>query len=119
MLERLTLDDKWHHGLNNTVAQFMGGWNGSKVQRGENITYDWIEDQNGLDQFLTKNWKYLDLVKFIAGYERFKNHGGEGDSMQYKIPEVLRIFDFPTSLMIIYPDPFRDIGNGVVCFTAI
>ncbi|MBO3798072.1 MAG: hypothetical protein JTT13_04325 [Candidatus Brockarchaeota archaeon] len=85
------LDDRWHHGLSNTVSQFVGGWDDSKVQHGpETITYDWIENQNGLDQFLTRNWKYWDLVKFIIGYERWNPKGGahEAEGIAYIMPAV-------------------------------
>ena len=94
------LDDRWHHGLNNTVSQLVGGWDDTKVNHGENITYDWIESQNGLDQFLTKNWAYWDLVKFIEGYTRYKF--GELSNID---GNILRMAGFPANYLIINPTP--------------
>ncbi|MEM4228493.1 MAG: hypothetical protein QXZ66_01840 [Thermoproteota archaeon] len=101
------LDDRWHHGLSNTVSQFVGGWDDSKVQHGpETITYDWIENQNGLDQFLTRNWRYWDLVKFIIGYERWNpNTGDEVEGIAYIMPAVLRMAGFPNYCLVISPTP--------------
>jgi len=109
------LDDRWHHGLSNTVAQFVGGWDDSKVQHGENITFDWIENQNGIDQFLTKNWKSWDLVKFIYGYERFRSveWGGEWQMYTYGLPLAFKAFGIPSGAepgtfpgIIISHDPY-------------
>ncbi|MEM2127760.1 MAG: hypothetical protein QXH67_06025, partial [Candidatus Bathyarchaeia archaeon] len=113
------LDDRWHNGLSNTVSQFVGGWDDSKVQHGpETITYDWIENQNGLDQFLTKNWKYWDLVKFIIGYERWNRKGGahEAEGIAYIMPEVLRMAGFPTYIILIDPTPLgASSGEWSIC----
>lgn len=51
------------------------------------------------------------MVKFIVGYERFRNHGDEWETIQFKMPEVLRIFGFPTDLTMINPAP---LGAGGV-----
>jgi hypothetical protein len=100
------LDDRYHNGLSNTVSQFVGDWDDSKVQHGENITYDWIENQNGLNQFLTKNWKYWDLVKFIVGYERWNPIDvGEIEKINCIMPEVLKMFGFSVSHINIEPTP--------------
>jgi len=71
---------------------------------------------NGLDQFLTKNWKFWDLVKSIVAYERFKSgeHGGETEGIGYVIPEVLRMFGFPTYGLGINPLPLGTIGEWTV-----
>jgi hypothetical protein len=93
------LDDRFHHGLSNTVSQFVGGWDDSKVQHGKGITYDWIGSQNGIDQFLTKSWKHWDLVKFIYGYERFAFPGGEWEMYAYGLPLAYKAFGIPLGQM--------------------
>ncbi|MEM3907551.1 MAG: hypothetical protein QXZ17_11940 [Nitrososphaerota archaeon] len=110
------LDDRWHHGLSNTVSQFVGGWDDSKVQHGpETITYDWIENQNGLDQFLTRNWRYWDLVKFIIGYERWNpNTGNEAEGIACIMPAVLRMAGFPAGGLGIDPLPLGTCGEWTV-----
>jgi len=107
------LDDRWHHGLSNTVDQFVGGWDDSKVGHYVNINYDWIETQSGIDQYITKNWKYWDLVKFAMGYERWKGANIpqmiEEDTITFTIPQTLRAFGFPQLEARIDPVP---IGAG-------
>lgn len=101
------LDDRWHHGLNNTVSQFVDGWNDSNVRHGpDTITYDWINQSYGFDQFLTKNWKYWDIVKFIVGYERWNPEAGlEAYGISYTMPAVLRMAGFPVNHINIEPTP--------------
>jgi hypothetical protein len=103
------LDDRWHHGLSNTVDQFVGGWDDSKVGHYVNINYDWIETQSGIEQYLTKNWKYWDLVKFAMGYERWKGANIpqmiEEDTITFTIPQTLRAFGFPQLEARIDPVP--------------
>jgi hypothetical protein len=62
--------------LKNTVDEFTGYFDGSP----------------GCDEYLTKNWKYWDLVKFILGHERW-NVGNyppadEGVGIVYFIPQT-------------------------------
>jgi hypothetical protein len=108
------LDDRWHHGLSNTVDQFVGGWDDSKVGHYVNINYDWIETQSGIDQYITKNWKYWDLVKFAMGYERWGKGGSirgmiEEDTVNFTIPQTLKAFGFPQLEVRINPEP---VGAG-------
>jgi hypothetical protein len=101
------LDDRGHSGLNSTVSQYVGGWDDSKIQRGNPNQYDPILKQNGMDQYLTKNWKYWDLAKFIAGYVRGnpQTYGGEVEQGEYAIPSLLRMAGFPVCHVNIDPTP--------------
>jgi len=56
-----------------------------------------IDQSDGIDQFLTKNWKHWDLVKFIYGYERFKSidWGGEWEMYRYGLPIAFKAFGIP------------------------
>jgi hypothetical protein len=93
------IGDRQGWGLNNTGYQFVGVKVGEASNEAEYIKL--IQERNGLDQYLTKNWKYWDLVKFVAGYERW-NVGNyppaiEEDGIYYFIPQTLRAFGFPVS----------------------
>ena len=108
------LGDRAGNGLNNTVAQYLGIDPGL-VFRVKNWV-EWlreVKDNNGIDGYLTRNWKYWDLVKFIVGYERWNPKGGahEIEGIAYIIPETLRMFGFPTDLTIISPAPLGAGGS--------
>jgi len=68
-----------------------------------------IENLNGVDQYITKNWKYWDLVKFVMGYERWKYttvpNMIERHTINYAIPQTLKAFGFPTYFGEIEPTP--------------
>jgi hypothetical protein len=73
-----------------------------------------IEDTNinGITQYLKKNWKYWDLVKFIAGYERWNPNGGtEENGIAYLIPQTLKAFGFPEIHITIDPEPLGASGS--------
>jgi len=90
--------DRGNHGLANTVSQFIGtnytgiGTMDELKQIIENTNI------NGVTQFLKKNWKYWDLVKFIYGYERWKSDcwGGEWESYKYGLPIAFKAFGIPS-----------------------
>jgi hypothetical protein len=88
------LGDRRNHGLKNTVDEFTGYFDGSP----------------GCDEYLTKNWKYWDLVKFIAGYERWNPKVPEAEGISYIIPQTLRAFGFPVSFHSIEPIPLGASG---------
>jgi len=108
--------DRGLHGLENTHLQYVG-LKPSELREimlkepPENL-WNRIKDLNGVDQFLTKNWKYWNLVKFIVGYERWKYRNvpnmREIHTINYTIPQTLRAFGFPTYFVHIEPVP-----NGV------
>jgi len=105
--------------LPNTIEQFIGvDWDTLHKIILENPKdfQNILLQYNGLDQFLTKNWKFWDLVKSIVAYERFKSgeHGGETEGIGYVIPEVLRMFGFPTYGLGINPLPLGTIGEWTV-----
>jgi len=57
--------------LSNTVYQYIG----IKLEyRNDDEFIQLVNQRNGIDQYITKNWKYWDLVKFVMGYERWKNN---------------------------------------------
>jgi len=66
--------------------------------------WDRIKDLNGVDQFVTKNWDYWHLVKFVMGYERgFEPNWYEDSTINYTIPQTLRAFGFPVYFVNIEP----------------
>ncbi|MBO3840119.1 MAG: hypothetical protein JTT17_04710 [Candidatus Brockarchaeota archaeon] len=106
------LGDRAGHGLINTVSQYLG--------IDPNLIYkvkNWVEwlrevkDNNGLDGYLTRNWKYWDLVKFIIGYERWNpNTGNEAEGIAFIMPAVLRMAGFPNYCLVISPTPLGASG---------
>jgi hypothetical protein len=78
----------------------------------ENV-WNKIKGFNGVDQYITKNWKYWDLVKFVMGYERWNKSNSPGMyedyTVNYTIPQTLKAFGFPTYFGGIEPAP---IGAG-------
>jgi hypothetical protein len=98
------LGDRQGHGLNNTVYQYVG------IKLGEATTWPefirLIQERNGIDQFLTKNWKHWDLVKFIYGYERFAFPGGEWEMYAYGLPLAYKAFGIPYGGIAINPDTY-------------
>jgi hypothetical protein len=101
------MDDRLHHGMSNTISAFVGGWDDSKVKHGDRDgTYSWIQNQNGPDQFITKNWSSYDLARFIIGYERYNpNKGSEDNGIGITTPPILRMAGFPTNIIGISPTP--------------
>jgi hypothetical protein len=105
------LMDRQNHGLSNTVYQYTG------VKIDEYKTWpefiQLVNQRSAIDQYITKNWKYWDLVKFAMGYERWNksNFPGmyEDYTVNYTIPQTLKAFGFPTYFGGIEPAP---IGAG-------
>lgn len=111
------IEDRGVNGLENTHLQYVGFkplelWN-IMTSDPENA-WNNIKNLNGVDQYITKNWKYWDLVKFVMGYERWNksNFPGmyEDYTVNYTIPQTLKAFGFPTYFGGIEPAP---IGAGV------
>jgi len=103
------LGDRYEHGLKNTVGRFIDD---PDVPLFGSITNtEWakmVRDNNGHDGYLTKNWKYWDLVKFLSGYFRdYYGGGGGGDdeTAGYLIPAALRMANFPLYHVNIEPTP--------------
>ncbi|MCC5994734.1 MAG: hypothetical protein LM587_04070 [Candidatus Aenigmarchaeota archaeon] len=93
------LVDRQNHGLSNTVYQYIGIKLGE--YRNDDEFIQLVNQRNAIDQYITKNWKYWDLVKFVMGYERW-NVGNyppatEEVGIYYFIPQTLRAFGFPVS----------------------
>jgi len=103
------LGDRGAHGLSNTLEQFVGikdpYFLGRLIRKYPRDFWDYIKDYNGLDQFLTKHWKYWDLVKFIVGYERWNPKVGEVEGIDIIMPAVLRMAGYPVSHINIDPTP--------------
>jgi hypothetical protein len=89
------LDDRYHHGLSNTVDQFVGGWEDNKFHNPYG-NMEWLQSKNGIDQFLTNNWKPWDLIKFIYAYERYNDEWIEEWIMyRYGLPIAFKAFGIP------------------------
>ena len=105
------LADRFCHGLSNTVGQYVGFDDNtieyfvSKIPNWNEMEFQGKIDQSyGSDQFLTKNWKYWDLVKFTVGYEWWNpNAAGDMTTTTLITPEVLRMSGFPVTHIVIGP----------------
>jgi len=105
----LWIVDRGMNGLRNTHLQYVGL---EPSELGKILAVDvWesIKDLNGVDQYITKNWKYWDLVKFAMGYERWNTHNFPGFyeryTINYSIPQTLKAFGFPAYWVRIEPTP--------------
>lgn len=127
------IHDRFHHGLAYTGGQYLGLDENVILQllndKGEGsfkrfldtiAIVDWENNRiidylplHGPDQYITKNWKHWDLVKFVMGYERWNaaNFPGmyERYTINYIIPQTLKAFGFPAYWVRIEPTP---IGAG-------
>ena len=115
------IEDRGVNRLENTHLQYVGVkplelWD-LMVKHPENFPR-YIEHLNAIDQHLTKNWKYWDLMKFVMGYKRWHHVKGmiEEMSVNYTIPQTLKAFGFPTYFVYLDPVP-AGAGNyeWVVC----
>lgn len=101
-------DDRWHHGLPNTIAEFFGGWDDSKVMHTSDeqpdpkkVTFDWIPSQNGVDQLVGRNWKqWYPLVKLVFGIGRFYHPCANENEMDwegylYAFPSLFKAVGIP------------------------
>ncbi|MEM2889463.1 MAG: hypothetical protein QXR42_08360, partial [Candidatus Bathyarchaeia archaeon] len=116
------LVDRGCNGLANTVKQFVG-LNGTELhefyldawEKGNRLWFNEVANNyNALDQFLTRNWKYWDLVKFIIGYERWNSAATETEDIPYIMPETLRMYGFPAGGLGIDPIPLGACGEWTV-----
>jgi hypothetical protein len=99
-------------GLWNTHLQYVGL---DPIELGNIMASDpenlWnnIKHLNGVDQYITKNWVYWDLVKFVIGYEMWKLGTVPGaigmHDVNYAIPQALRAFGFPVYWVEIRQTP--------------
>jgi len=95
--------DRGNHGLANTVSQFIGT-NYPTTPKGTMDELKQIIENtniNGVTQFLKKNWKYWDLVKFIYGYKSATGeiYGGEWEMYAYGLPSAYKSFGIPLGQM--------------------
>jgi len=92
------LADRQGHGLNNTVYQYAGIKLGEYKLMEEVVKL--VEQRNGIDQFLAKNWRPWDLIKFIYGYERFRagDWGGEWEMYRHGLPLAFKAFGIPAGV---------------------
>jgi len=108
------VNDRGMNGLRNTHLQYVGL---EPSELGKILVsyppvdvWENIKDLNGVDQYITKNWKYWDLVKFAMGYERWRSSyirhwGAERFGINYTIPQTLKAFGFPAYWVEIGPTP--------------
>jgi hypothetical protein len=110
------VNDRGFNGLWNTHIQFLGMDPQTLLDIIRNYPYDYwgnpqkyVENFKGVDQYITKIWKYWDLVKFAMGYERWKYttvpNMIERHTINYSIPQILKSFGFPTYWVEIRPTP--------------
>ena len=108
------VNDRGFHGLWNTHIQFLGMDPQTLLDINRNSPYEYwgnprkyVENHNGVDQYITKNWKYWDLVKFVAGYERLHHVPSmlEEHEGNYITPQTLKAFGFPVYWVRIEPNP--------------
>jgi len=124
------VDDRFHHGLAYTGGQYLGLDEQLIIRllndKGEGsfkrfldiiAIVDWENNRindylplHGSDQYLTKNWKHWDLVKFVMGYEGWAKGGtvkgmDEMDTINYTIPQTLKALGFPVVNVHIEPTP--------------
>jgi hypothetical protein len=103
--------DRGNHGLENTHLQYVGltpsQFREIRLRESPENVWNIIKDLNGVDQFVTKNWKYWHLMKFAMGYERWNYVPGkiEEFGVNYLIPQTLRAFGFPTYFVYTGPVP--------------
>ncbi|MFZ8792138.1 MAG: hypothetical protein ACO2OS_07740, partial [Thermosphaera aggregans] len=107
------VNDRGMNGLRNTHLQYVGL---EPSELGKILVsyppvdvWNNIKDLNGIDQYITKNWKYWDLVKFVMGYERWYKTSIYGmlerETINYSIPQTLKAFGFPAYWVGIEPTP--------------
>jgi len=105
--------DRGLHGLENTCLQYVGLkpselWK-IMTEDPDNV-WNRIENLNGVDQFLTKEWTLWHLVKCVVGYEKWKYRNvpnmKEIHTINYTIPQTLRAFGFPNYFVHIEPTPY-------------
>jgi len=108
------VNDRGMNGLRNTHLQYVGL---EPSELGKILVsyppvdvWESIKDLNGVDQYITKNWKCWDLVKFVMGYERWRSSyihhwGAENFGINYLIPQTLKAFGFPAYWVEIEPTP--------------
>jgi hypothetical protein len=108
------INDRGFNGLWNTHIQFLGMDPQTllDIRRNSPDEYwgnpqKYVENFDGVDQYITKNWKYWDLVKFAMGYTRWKHVKGLLEIHVDTLinPKVLRAFGFPVYLVHIEPTP--------------
>ena len=102
--------DRGFHGLGNTHMQFVGTdpRTLTDIIAAHPLDFqNYIKDFNGIDQYLTKNWEYWDLMKFAMGYKRwhYVKEMIEIMMINYTIPQTLKAFGFPTYFVYIDPKP--------------
>ena len=101
------MGDRAGHGMSNTMSAFIGGLDLNTVQKINDLPGR-IQNLNGPEQFITKNWPSYDLAKFVIGYERGNPNpsiqtleDGGGNNVLY----VLRMAGFPSNSISISPVP--------------
>jgi hypothetical protein len=97
-------------GLNETTIERIRNWNITSALEFMKIA----KNGNGIDQFLEKNWKCWDLIKFIYGY----GSCNFGDGVNYNnlyLPIAMKAFGIPHSNRGVYHEHYV---NGSCRFAA-
>jgi hypothetical protein len=100
------LEDRGVHGLENTHIQYVGLkplelW---KIMTTHiNDYWEYIRSYEGLDQYLSNNWKDWDWIKFAVGYEIIREGIIEEDKINFIIPQLLQYSGYPITFIHINP----------------
>jgi hypothetical protein len=110
------LNDRYHNGLKNTVTEFLGGWDENKAHATFPRKYDWLENYDGVDQYLTKEWNSWRLIKFIIGYNVASGDYVEIDKYRHGYPLDFRAFGIPEGALKQTYDPgiYRNWSHDLV-----
>ncbi|MEM3041240.1 MAG: hypothetical protein QXG97_04350 [Nitrososphaerota archaeon] len=91
------LGDRYGNGMPNTVAQFVGGWDSSKIIISKDNPFDWVEEQDGIDQYLARSWAPWDLARFVYGYCSYR-WGEWSRDYPCDMPASYKALGFPYSV---------------------
>lgn len=93
------LEDRQVHGLDSAIKQFAGDLQGNwtNLLKDPSIMLQY----NTIDTYLTKNFSYWDLIKFIHGYGQ-KWGGGDSEKHFLYYPIAFKAFGIPIHYFTTY-----------------
>jgi hypothetical protein len=102
------LEDRGVNGLENTHIEFVGLkplelW---KIMTTHiNNYWEYIRSYEGIDQYLSNNWKDWDWIKFAVGYEVYNPKTKEVDMINFITPQLLQYAGYPVTFIHIEAAP--------------
>lgn len=103
------LADRIVHSSKEIGKQFLGG-DVTSIPIGTGYwdrLWEFVQNLNGTDSYLNKNWKYYDLIKFIFGYG-IKYGGGDAQMELIYYPIAYKAFGVPYEL-VHYEEQWQNI----------